>query len=170
MEEQRRLLYVGITRAMDRLTLSCVRHRPGRDELDDRSTARLGCDHLHRQLAIPVVDTLKPPALGRLGVGELDHTLPAYRFLGGIGDIADALLDAATDQPEAAADIGDDDGNERHHREGEQGQLPVQPQHPADQGDDRQGGTARNSGCQCPCKHRRKVGLKYSTYEPIYLW
>jgi DNA helicase II / ATP-dependent DNA helicase PcrA len=31
MEEQRRLLYVGITRAMDRLTLSCVRHRPGRN-------------------------------------------------------------------------------------------------------------------------------------------
>ncbi len=31
MEEQRRLLYVGITRAMDRLTLTCVRHRPGRN-------------------------------------------------------------------------------------------------------------------------------------------
>ena len=31
MEEQRRLLYVGITRAMDRLTLSSVRHRPGRE-------------------------------------------------------------------------------------------------------------------------------------------
>jgi superfamily I DNA/RNA helicase len=31
MEEQRRLLYVGITRAMDRLTLSSVRHRPGRN-------------------------------------------------------------------------------------------------------------------------------------------
>ncbi len=31
LEEQRRLLYVGITRAMDRLTLTCVRRRPGRD-------------------------------------------------------------------------------------------------------------------------------------------
>jgi len=31
MAEQRRLLYVGITRAMDRLSLTCVRRRPGRD-------------------------------------------------------------------------------------------------------------------------------------------
>ncbi len=36
LEEQRRLLYVGITRAMDRLTLTCVRHRPGRDMLPSR--------------------------------------------------------------------------------------------------------------------------------------
>ncbi|MCZ6635790.1 MAG: UvrD-helicase domain-containing protein [bacterium] len=36
MAEQRRLLYVGMTRAMDRLTLSCVRHRPGRKMIPSR--------------------------------------------------------------------------------------------------------------------------------------
>ena len=36
MAEQRRLLYVGMTRAMDRLTLSCVRHRPGRNMIPSR--------------------------------------------------------------------------------------------------------------------------------------
>ena len=36
MAEQRRLLYVGMTRAMDRLTLSCVRQRPGRNMTPSR--------------------------------------------------------------------------------------------------------------------------------------
>ena len=36
LEEQRRLLYVGMTRAMERLALSCVRHRPGREMAPSR--------------------------------------------------------------------------------------------------------------------------------------
>ncbi len=44
MEEQRRLLYVGMTRAMDHLTLSCVRHRPGRDMAPSRFWQELQLD------------------------------------------------------------------------------------------------------------------------------
>ncbi len=44
LAEQRRLLYVGITRAMDRLTLSCVRHRPGRNMTPSRFWDDLGLE------------------------------------------------------------------------------------------------------------------------------
>ncbi len=44
LAEQRRLLYVGITRAMDRLTLSCVRHRPGRNMVPSRFWEELGLE------------------------------------------------------------------------------------------------------------------------------
>ena len=44
MAEQRRLLYVGITRAMDRLTLSCVRQRPGRNMTPSRFWDELALD------------------------------------------------------------------------------------------------------------------------------
>ena len=44
LAEQRRLLYVGITRAMDRLTLSCVRHRPGRNMAPSRFWDELGLE------------------------------------------------------------------------------------------------------------------------------
>jgi DNA helicase-2/ATP-dependent DNA helicase PcrA len=36
LEEQRRLLYVGLTRAMDRLTLTCALRRPGRESTPSR--------------------------------------------------------------------------------------------------------------------------------------
>jgi superfamily I DNA/RNA helicase len=41
MEEQRRLLYVGMTRAMDRLTLTCAHRRPGRETTPSRFWAEL---------------------------------------------------------------------------------------------------------------------------------
>ena len=44
LAEQRRLLYVGITRAMDRLTLSCVQHRPGRNMAPSRFWDELGLE------------------------------------------------------------------------------------------------------------------------------
>ena len=53
LAEQRRLLYVGITRAMDRLTLSCVQHRPGRNMAPSRFWDELGLEREGADRRIP---------------------------------------------------------------------------------------------------------------------
>ena len=47
MEEQRRLLYVGMTRAVDRLTLTCAHRRPGRETTPSRFWAELQLELEH---------------------------------------------------------------------------------------------------------------------------
>ena len=103
------------------------------DQLDHGFVHRVGGDALHLEQPRQIGGLAEARLLVFLAAIQLDHAMPAHRLVDHLGDFADVLLRLARQAAQALAGDAHHPQRERHQREHDQGQLPVQPQQIAEQ-------------------------------------
>ncbi len=114
------------------------RHRERRDEVRRRDGRRGGGRDLHLEPAHLVGGLREAAALVLLSAEHLHHAMTADRLLEHVVEIAHCRLLGAAHPAQAAGEVARDPGDRRADDDREQRQLPVEPQHPAEQAHDRE--------------------------------
>ena len=126
----------------------------GRDKLHDRRACRACRGLLAHRLPQSICPGNRSPTLVILAAEDLDHALPADDFLERLGNRSGALLDITRDTPQPSAEVARHRSDQRQHHDGDERQLPVEPEQEGDATGDGERAPHRGGDCRGSCRRQ----------------